>query len=159
MIEQYESGSYPLLNSPRPYALMGTHKHIPEMQTHVGLKRPPLFLPVVSNFYRGLAVSVPLHMSMLQEGITGQAVHEALSARYAGEAFVRVMPLSDPATLESGYFDVQGSNDTNRCDLFVFASDKQIVLIGRIDNLGKGASGAAVQSMNLHLGLGEGAGL
>ena len=63
------------------------------------------------------------------------------------------------ATLEGGYFDVQGCNDTNRCDLYVFANDQQILLIGRIDNLGKGASGAAVQSMNLHLGLSEGAGL
>ena len=71
---------------------------------------------------------------------------------------MRVMPLSDPATLDDGYFDVQACNDTNRVDIFVFASDTQALLIARLDNLGKGASGAAVQSMNVHLGLDEGLG-
>ena len=69
------------------------------------------------------------------------------------------MPLSDPATLESGFFDVQACNDSNRCELFVFADDTRAVLVGRLDNLGKGASGAAVQCMNVHLGLDEGLGL
>ena len=76
-----------------------------------------------------------------------------------GERFVRVMPLSDPATLEDGFFDVQACNDTNRVDLFVFANDSQVLLVSRLDNLGKGASGAAVQCMNLHLGCDEGLGL
>jgi len=70
-----------------------------------------------------------------------------------------VMPLSDPATLEDGFFDVQACNDTNRVDIFVFASDTQALLMSRLDNLGKGASGAAVQSMNVHLGVDEGLGL
>ncbi|MDE2566960.1 MAG: N-acetyl-gamma-glutamyl-phosphate reductase, partial [Burkholderiales bacterium] len=73
--------------------------------------------------------------------------------------FVRVMPLRDAAVLEQGYFDVQGCNDTNRVDLFVFGNETQAVLIARLDNLGKGASGAAVQAMNIHLGLDEGLGL
>ncbi|HZE90419.1 MAG TPA: N-acetyl-gamma-glutamyl-phosphate reductase, partial [Rhizobacter sp.] len=79
--------------------------------------------------------------------------------RYVGERFVRVMPLRDPGTLEDGFFDVQACNDTNRVDIFVFANDQQILLMCRLDNLGKGASGAAVQSMNVHLGLDEGLGL
>ena len=86
-------------------------------------------------------------------------IHAALDRAYAGERFVRVMPLNDPQTLADGYFDVQACNDSNRVELFVFGRDGQIMLISRLDNLGKGASGAAVQSMNLHLGVDEGLGL
>ena len=86
-------------------------------------------------------------------------MHAALAARYAGERFIRVMPLRDPATLEGGFFDVQACNDSNRVDLFVFANESQAILMARLDNLGKGASGAAVQAMNVHLGVEEGAGL
>ena len=160
MIEQYQaaaSGSEQALASPRPYALTLTHKHLPEMMAHTGLSTPPIFMPVVGNFYKGLAVTVPLHLGAL--GTTPEAVHAALAARYAGERFIRVMPLRDPATLDSGFFDVQGCNDTNRVDLFVFANDTQALVVARLDNLGKGASGAAVQAMNVHLGLDEGLGL
>ena len=161
MIEQYAaaatSGAEPALTSPRPYGLTLTHKHVAEMMAHTGLSMAPIFMPVVSNFYKGLAVTVPLHLSVL--GTTPEAVHAALAARYAGERFIRVMPLRDPATLEDGYFDVQGCNDTNRVDLFVFANQHQAILAARLDNLGKGASGAAVQSMNVHLGIDEGLGL
>ena len=91
--------------------------------------------------------------------MAAEAIHAALAERYAGERFVRVMPLRDAATLEAGFFDVQACNDTNRADVFVFANDRQVLLMARLDNLGKGASGAAVQAMNLHLGLDEGLGL
>jgi N-acetyl-gamma-glutamyl-phosphate reductase len=158
MIEQYQA--LPLeqaLTSPRPYGLGLQHKHLPEMLAHTGLVVPPVFMPVVGNFYKGLAVTVPVHAAAL--GTTPEALHAALVARYAGERFVRVMPLRDAATLESGFFDVQGCNDTNRVDLFVFANDAQALLVARLDNLGKGASGAAVQAMNVHLGLDEGLGL
>ena len=160
MIEQYQaaaSGREPALASPRPYALTLTHKHLPEMMAHTGLSTPPIFMPVVGNFYKGLVVTVPLHLGAL--GTTPEALHAALAARYAGERFIRVMPLRDPATLDSGFFDVQGCNDTNRVDLFVFANDTQALVVARLDNLGKGASGAAVQAMNVHLGLDEGLGL
>ena len=80
-------------------------------------------------------------------------------AHYAGERFINLMPLRDAGTLEGGFFDVQACNDTNRVDIFVFASDSQVILIARLDNLGKGASGAAVQSMNVHLGVEESLGL
>lgn len=159
MIEQYQAGGDTRLSSPRPYALKLAHKHAPEMTAHTGLGAAPAFMPIVANFYKGLSVHVPLHLASLKPGTTGQAIREAFSARYAGERFVRVMPLSDPATLEDGYFDVQGCNDTNRVDIFVFASDTQVLLIARLDNLGKGASGAAVQCMNVHLGVDEGLGL
>jgi N-acetyl-gamma-glutamyl-phosphate reductase len=159
MIEQYERGADPLLAAPRPYGLSLAHKHIPEMLAHTGLRTKPLFMPIVGGFYKGLAVSVPLHFSQLAAGTDGRAIQHAFEQRYAGERFIRVMPMSDPATLESGFFDVMGSNDTNRVDIFVFASDSQAILIARLDNLGKGASGAAVQAMNVHLGVDEGLGL
>jgi len=159
MIEQYQAGGDPRLLSPRPYALTLSHKHLPEMMTHAGLTRRPVFQPVVGSFVKGLAVTVPLHLSLLPQGASAAALHRALEERYAEERFVRVMPLSDPATLADGYFDVQGCNDTNRADLFVFSGEDQAVLMARIDNLGKGASGAAVQCMNLCLGIDEGAGL
>ncbi len=159
MIEQYEAGGDPRLNAPRPYALGLAHKHLPEMAAHTGLARPPIFMPIVGPFYKGLAVSVPLAMSDLIDGARPESVHAALAARYADERFIRVMPLRDADTLADGFFDVQACNDTNRVDVFVFANEGQAIVIARLDNLGKGASGAAVQAMNVHLGLDEGLGL
>ncbi|MBK9361517.1 MAG: N-acetyl-gamma-glutamyl-phosphate reductase [Rubrivivax sp.] len=160
MIEQYQASPLePALTSPRPYALTLAHKHVPEMMTHTGLTARPVLLPIVANFYKGLAVSVLLHRSQLPAAATPEAVQAAFEQRYAGERFVRVAPLRDVATLESGFFDVQACNDTNRVDVFVFASETQILLMARLDNLGKGASGAAVQSMNVHLGVDEALGL
>jgi len=159
MIAQYEAGGDAKLNSPRPYALGLKHKHLPEMMACTGLQNAPAFMPIVGSFYKGLAVTVPLHLSQLRAGTTPEQVQQALQAHYAGERFIRVMPLRDAATLEEGFFDVQACNDTNRVDLFVFGSDSQILVMARLDNLGKGASGAAVQAMNVHLGLDEGLGL
>jgi len=162
MIEQYEAAAAAgdlTVQAPRPYALGLSHKHLPEMKAHTGLARPPVFMPIVSSFYKGLAVSVPLHLSQLKSGTTGVALQRVFEDRYRGEAFIRVLPLGDPATLAQGHFDVLACNDTNRVDIAVFASDEQAVLIARLDNLGKGASGAAVQAMNVHLGLDEGLGL
>jgi N-acetyl-gamma-glutamyl-phosphate reductase len=161
MIEQYEAGADPVLQAPRPYGLTLAHKHVPEMTLHTGLTVKPVFQPIVGNFYKGLAVSVPLHLSELAPGANGDSLHAALAQRYANERFIRVMPLSDPGTLEAGggFFDVQACNDTNRVDLFVFASETHALLMSRLDNLGKGASGAAVQTMNVHLGIDEALGL
>ena len=159
MIEQYQAGNELALTSPRPYGLSLSHKHVPEMMAHTGLTAKPLFMPIVSNFYKGLAVTVPLQLGQLPAGTSAEALHAALAQRYAGAPFIRVMPLRDPATLEGGFFDVQACNDTNRVDIFVFGSDTQVLLMARLDNLGKGASGAAVQCMNVHLGMDEGIGL
>lgn len=171
MIRDYEAASfvpgagsdattpYAPLAAPRPYALALAHKHLPEMKTHTGLASAPVFMPIVGPFYKGLTVSVPLHLSQIGGTVSAADLQAALTQRYAGERFIRVMPLCDEATLAEGFFDVQASNDTNRVDLFVFASDTQVLLMARLDNLGKGASGAAVQSMNVHLGVDEGLGL
>ena len=156
--EQGQPGAVPApLLAPRPYALTLKHKHLPEMQAHTGLVHAPIFMPVVGPFYKGLVVSVPLDLQAL--GCTGATLQAAFDARYAGERFIRVMPLADPQTLASGFFDVQGCNDSNRVDIFVFAHDTQALLMARLDNLGKGASGAAVQAMNVHLGVDESLGL
>lgn len=159
MIEQYLEGGDAALTALRPYGLGLAHKHVPEMATHGGLSAKPIFMPIVGPFLKGLAVSVPLQPSQLKAGTTPEQLHRALADRYAGERFVKVMPLRDPATLVGGFFDVQACNETNRIDIFVFANETQVILAARLDNLGKGASGAAVQCMNLHLGLDEGLGL
>ncbi|HET7793835.1 MAG TPA: N-acetyl-gamma-glutamyl-phosphate reductase [Rhizobacter sp.] len=159
MIEQYEAGGDPLLDAPRPYGLTLAHKHVPEMAAHTGLQTKPIFMPIVGKFLKGLAVSVPLHLSQLKAGTTAEKLRLALAERYAGERFIRVMPLRDAATIEHGFFDVQACNDTNRVDVFVFANETQAIVMARLDNLGKGASGAAVQSMNVHLGVDESLGL
>ena len=159
MIEQYEAGGDARLDAPRPYALTLSHKHVPEMTAHTGLTVPPVFMPIVGNFYKGLSVSVPLHLSQLKAGTTPEALQSVFRHHYEGERFIRVMPVRDPAALAETYFDVQAANDTNRVDIFVFANDTQAILMARLDNLGKGASGAAVQSMNVHLGIDEARGL
>ncbi|OWQ44771.1 N-acetyl-gamma-glutamyl-phosphate reductase [Roseateles noduli] len=159
MIAEYEAGGNPKLIAPRPYALGLAHKHLPEMMAHTGLTTAPVFMPIVSNFYKGLAVTVPLHLSQLRAGTTPQQVRDALAAHYEGERFIHVKPLRDADTLAVGFFDVQACNDTNNVDLFVFGSEQQILVMARLDNLGKGASGAAVQSMNVHLGVDESLGL
>lgn len=169
MIEEYQAAAAamgaalvagqgnPVLGAPRPYGLKLAHKHVPEMMEHTGLTTRPIFMPIVSNFYKGLAVSVPLPLQALRA--SAAAVQAAYEKHYAGERFVRVMPLSGPDVLEVGSFDVQGCNDTNRVDIFVFANEGQAIVMARLDNLGKGASGAAVQAMNVHLGVDEGLGL
>lgn len=160
MIEQYQAQPQPApLSSPRPYGLGLAHKHVPEMMVQSALGVRPIFMPIVASFYKGLSVSVPLHLSALRNPVDPRQLHDALAKRYAGERFVKVMPFGDASVLDQGYFDVQACNDTNRCELFVFASGDQAILMARLDNLGKGASGAAVQSMNVHLGLDEALGL
>jgi len=107
----------------------------------------------------GLAVTVPLHLVQLPAGTTAESLYVVLSARYATETFVNVKTLRDPAVLESGFYDAQACNDSNRVDIHVFANDTQVLLMACLDYLGQGASGAAVQSMNVRLGLDEALGL
>lgn len=159
MIADYENSPKPALSSPRPYALGLAHKHLPEMRAHAGLTTAPVFNPVVGPFYQGLAVTVPLSLTQLPGKPAPADLHAALAKAYAGERFVRVLPLGDDAILDGGFLDVQACNGTNRADVMVFGHDEQAVVIVRLDNLGKGASGAAVQCMNLRLGLDEATGL
>jgi len=159
MIAEYENDPPASLTAPRPYALGLMHKHLPEMRVYAGLGREPVFNPVVSNFYKGLAACIPLVLEALPGPPAAAQIHEVLSAAYAGERFVRVLPLGEEENAPAGYMDIQTCNGTNLAEIAVFSKPGQAVVVTRLDNLGKGASGAAIQCMNLHLGLDEGAGL
>lgn len=141
----------------RSYGLTQTHKHPPEMQHYCGLAQLPLFAPAVGRYAQGMIVEVPLALWALPGQVTRQLVHNALEAAYAGQSFVSVLSLKAGDGLAG--LEPEALNGTNRLELYVFGTDDQVRLIARLDNLGKGASGAAVQSMNLALGLDEGAGL
>ncbi len=159
MIAEFEAGGNPKLESPRPYALGLDHKHLPEMRVQTGLADAPVFSPVVGNFLKGLAVTVPLHIKQLAKSVTAADIRAIYAAHYAGEQFIRVAADDGPEQLDHGFFDVQANNDTNRADLFAFGNGERIVLMARLDNLGKGAAGAAVQCMNVHIGADEATGL
>eukprot|EP00584_Thalassiosira_punctigera_P003365 CAMPEP_0172526158 /NCGR_PEP_ID=MMETSP1067-20121228/1131_1 /TAXON_ID=265564 ORGANISM="Thalassiosira punctigera, Strain Tpunct2005C2" /NCGR_SAMPLE_ID=MMETSP1067 /ASSEMBLY_ACC=CAM_ASM_000444 /LENGTH=367 /DNA_ID=CAMNT_0013309603 /DNA_START=73 /DNA_END=1173 /DNA_ORIENTATION=+ len=163
LIEIYEGDDH------EPWGAYGysmSHKHLPEMAKYTGLTKEPIFQPAVATFAQGMVVSVPLHYSLLKEGTTGKDVHDALSRRYESDAFVNVMPageggVRDAGLLERGAFlRPDALANTNELELFVFYDDDagRMVLCARLDNLGKGASGAAVQNLNLSLGLEEASG-
>jgi N-acetyl-gamma-glutamyl-phosphate reductase len=153
MIASFEDGSAPAFEL---YGLGFEHKHLPEMQLYSRLTRRPIFVPSVGNYRQGMLVSVPLQLDTLPGDPSGAGLHAVLAKRYAGSTYVSVMPLQNEAS-RSGKLEPEALNETNRLELYVFASDKhgQAVLVARLDNLGKGASGAAVQNMRLMLGLAE----
>ena len=143
------------------YGLDGAHKHLPEMARFSGASAPPLFVPSVEHTWCGMLVSVPLPAGHLR-GLTRERVFEIWHARYAEEPFVRALaPAEADAALREGRFlDLEACNHTNRIELMVFGeASRGLVLVGRLDNLGKGASGNAVQCMNLMLGFDERTGL
>ena len=143
------------------YGLTLTHKHLGEMRQHGLLDAAPVFSPSVGRFHRGMLVMVPLHLPALG-GTSAAALHAAYAEHFAAERFVSVRPLNDTGALREGAFlEPEALNGSNRLEVFVFANDAQgqALLAARLDNLGKGASGAAVQNMNLMLGLPEAAGL
>jgi N-acetyl-gamma-glutamyl-phosphate reductase len=143
----------------RPYGFNLAHKHLPEMQRYSGLSAQPVFSPSVGDYYQGMLVHVPLHVRALCPGWTAEKVQQLLAAHYSSEPFVGVMPLNDLGALDDGYMSATTLNGTNMVELFVFGSRDQLLLSARLDNLGKGASGAAVQNLNLMLGLPETTGL
>jgi N-acetyl-gamma-glutamyl-phosphate reductase len=161
MIAEFEDeGAATYTTAPyRIYAMGLEHKHVPELQIHSGLLTRPLFAPAVGRYRQGMIVEVPLHLSLMGSAPSLKDIHAALAEAYHGEVFVEVASLDDAAALKT--LDPEGLNGTNRMKLFVFGSDatRQARLVALLDNLGKGASGAAVQNLNLMLGLPEAAGL
>jgi len=153
MIASFEEGSAPSFEL---YGLGFAHKHVPELQLYSGLTHRPIFIPSVGNFRQGMLVSVPLQLDSLPGRPDGAALHAALDKRYNGSTYVSVMPLANEAA-KTGRLEPEALNNTNQLELYVFASDqhRQALLVARLDNLGKGASGAAVQNMRLMLGLPE----
>lgn len=143
-----------------PYALERVHKHVPEMHRYSGLATAPQFVPAVGPFACGMRVEVPIPAGLLAPGTTGESVWQCIADRYAGERFVSVAPFPGLDPIDDFTLDPCALNDTNRMRLHVLPNPAgHVLLVGILDNLGKGASGAAIQSLNLMLGLDEGAGL
>jgi len=160
LIEMFESReNEKKWNSPCFYALNLRHKHLPEMQKHSRLEKAPIFTPIIGKYYRGMTVAVPLCLD--QPGIKANAaqINEFYRDYYHGENFVKVMPFGIQGEFEGGYMDAEGCNYTNNLEIMTFGDDEQLLLAARLDNLGKGASGAAVQNMNIMLGIEETYGL
>lgn len=160
LIEKYEQndGKNDYTKAPRPYALTLNHKHLPEMTKHSGLTEAPLFIPILGNNYKGLAIMLPLYTKLLSKQLTPQNLHEVLCEHYQKERFVKVMPYMQEADLFDGALDITACNDSNIAEIFVFGNQAKgtAVIMTRLDNLGKGASGAAIQNMNIMLGFDEG---
>ncbi len=155
LIEAMEGqGTHRLAGAYRAYGLELTHKHLPEMQVYSRLEHPPIFTPAVARFRQGMLDFIPVHLWALPKKVRGAELHEVLAQRYQGQRFVRVMPLETYAQ-HHPVLDPQALNGTNMLELFVFENPKQeqALLVARFDNLGKGASGAAVQNLDLMLGL------
>ena len=147
MIEAYEAGNAPLFEL---YGLNLKHKHLPEIMKYTGLSRRPVFIPSVGNFKQGMLVQLPLHLDLLPGRPSAAQLQEVLGRHYADSPWVTVEPTGD-----SGSLDALALNDSNKMELRVFGNEefRHAVLIARLDNLGKGASGAAVQNLQLMLGL------
>jgi N-acetyl-gamma-glutamyl-phosphate reductase len=162
LIEKWEDPARGLLENvyEAPYALAARHKHIPEMMRHAGFTIEPQFVPAVGPFRCGMRVQVPLHASLLHGGHDGKSIWEVLHQRYRDEPFVRVQPIADAVQEGDLSLDPRSCNDTNRIELHVAPhASGHVLLVALLDNLGKGASGSAVQCLNLMLGLGETTGL
>ena len=149
-IAEYEAENRPpLYDTPRLYALSLSHKHLPEMKAVCGLSRTPVFNPYVCDYYCGMTVNVPLFADLLVKKTAAADIRALLAEHYAESAFLSV------GEEESGYISANTLNETNRMEILVNGNDERILLTARFDNLGKGASGAAIQNMNIALGLDE----
>lgn len=143
-------------SSPRQYALTQMHKHLPEMQKICGLEYAPTFNPLVCDYFAGMVVSLPIHTRLLTKKYSVCDVRKALTEYYDGSVFVKVMAEGAP---DSGFIGANDLSGTNNMELFVNGNDDRMIICSRLDNLGKGASGAAVQCMNIMMGIDEATGL
>ncbi|MGB3768073.1 MAG: N-acetyl-gamma-glutamyl-phosphate reductase [Phormidesmis sp.] len=160
--EEQDKGQFESREPFSPYGLKFGHKHVKEMHKFSGLSHAPLFVPAVGDFEQGMVVQVPLPLWSIAQPPTGEKIHETIARHFEGEPFVKVMPYASEEDLRDGsFFVAKRANGTNEVQLSVFANDQtqEALLIARLDNLGKGASGAAVQNLNLMLGLPEQEGL
>ena len=155
MIAQYETDKTEKLYAPRIYGLNLHHKHLPEMQKICGLHKAPVFLPVVDDYYKGMATTIQLRNDLLAPGTTAQRVWETLRDHYADAQMVTVAPFGGTTPMIAG--NAMAGKDT--LQLIVYGNEEQTAVTALFDNLGKGASGAAVQNMNIRLGLEESTGL
>lgn len=160
MIGEYEGQErHEELSSPRVYALSQQHKHLKEMKKITGLSREPLFSPIVADYYSGMAVSVPLYGEYLQKSASPETVCSFLAEFYKGQRFVKVMPLGADTELHGGMIAGNGCTGWDGLRIFVTGNEERLLLTAQFDNLGKGASGAAIQCLNIMLGCEEDRGL
>ena len=145
--------------SPRFYGLANNHKHLPEMQKISGLANKPMFTPIVDDFFNGMVVCVSVQSAIAGHSVTPEAVHAMYAEHYQGQNFVKVMPLLTSEEMTPFKLSSNDLRDTNLMQIFVFGSADQVLLCARLDNLGKGASGAAVQCLNIMMGIDETTGL
>lgn len=143
----------------RPKNLNLAHKHLPEMQKFGLLKRPPIFTPIVGDFFQGMLMFVPLHPSLMTNNTDKDRIRSFFADYYQGERFIRVASDKDIASIADGFLSPTACNGTNMLEIFVFGRNDHLLIVARLDNLGKGASGAAVQNMNILLGVPEDTGL
>lgn len=156
-IAVYESEERPDdYDSPRQYALTQQHKHLPEMQKICGLDYAPAFNPLVCDYFCGMVVSLPIHTRLLTKKYSADEIREALTEYYADSFFVKVMPEGEP---NDGFIGANNLSGTNMMEIFVNGNDERLIICSRLDNLGKGASGAAVQCLNIMMGIDEKTGL
>ena len=156
-IAVYESADRPKeFDSPRQYALTQQHKHLPEMQKICGLEYAPTFNPIVCDYFSGMVVSLPIHTRLLTKKYSANDIRKALSEYYANSYFVKVMPQDEPS---DGFIGANNLSGTNFMEIFVNGNDDRLIICSRLDNLGKGASGAAVQCLNIMMGIDEKTGL
>ncbi len=159
-IAMYEAENRPSgLDSPRLYALTQQHKHLPEMRKISGLDFEPVFNPYVCDYFQGMTVTVGLHSRLLSRSMTAHDLWEFFSGYYAGCVFVRTAGFMGEGTLSEPFIPADTLAGTNMMQIFVCGNDERIDVTARFDNLGKGASGAAVQCMNIMMGIDETAGL
>lgn len=158
-IAVYEGEGRPAdYDSPRQYALTQQHKHLPEMQKISGLTYTPIFNPLVCDYFSGMVVSLPIFTRMLTKKYSVDDVRKALTEFYGenGSYFVKVMPEGEP---QDGFIGANNLSGTNLMEIFVNGNDERMIICSRLDNLGKGASGAAVQCLNIMMGIDEKTGL
>lgn len=147
------------LDTPRQYALTQEHKHLKEMKIITGLDFEPVFNPYICDYFAGMTVTVPLHTRLLSKKVTAKEVWETMAAHYENSRFVKVAGFMGEGTLPENFIPANTLEGTNSMQIFVYGNDERIMLCSRFDNLGKGASGAAVQCMNIMMGVDEGTGL
>lgn len=159
-IAVYEGDDKPFeFNSPRQYALSQQHKHLPEMKAVSGLEYTPMFNPMVCDYFSGMVVSVPVQTRTLPKNFTAEQIHEMYAKHYEGANMIEVMPLMSADEQKSFFLASNTLSGQNKMQVFVFGNDEQVLLCSRLDNLGKGASGAAVQCLNIMMGIDETTGL
>lgn len=159
-IAQYEAeGRNPELDSPRLYALTQAHKHLPEIKKISGLDFEPVFNPYVCDYFQGMTVTVGLHSRLLSKKVTAKDVWQMFADQYEGTNFVKVAGFMGEGTLPEQFIPANTLANTNDMQVFVYGNDDRIMVTTRFDNLGKGASGAAVQCLNVMMGIDETTGL